>query len=214
VDDSSRAFALAERWLGLGRRWDDFLLLDLGFGLGMGIFLGGAPYTGSACRSGEIGHMVVAPDGEPCACGNRGCLETVASGRAIARQAREAIVAGSAPLLRDLTHDRPHDVTAQDVGVAASMGDAFSIGLLEAAGRAIGLALANAVTLLNPPAVILGGGLVAAGRVLTDAISDTLRRYAMPGLREDLRLEVSGLGADGSALGIALAAAGLVLEGA
>ena len=211
VDDSSRAYATAERWLGYGKGRADFLLLDLGYGVGMGIFAAGALYTGADWRSGEIGHVVMAPDGEPCACGNRGCLETVASGRAIARQAAEGIRRGDAPLLQRLTHNDPDAVTAQDVSIAASMADPFSIGLLESAGRSVGLALANAVNILNPSAIVLGGGLLGAGKTLTNAIAGSLARFAMPGLRERLSLVVSELGADGAARGMALAAADRIM---
>ena len=214
VDDASRALAVAERWLGHGRGVPDFLVLDLGYGIGMGIVAGGALHRGSGWKSGEIGHCVVASDGEPCACGNRGCLETVASGRAIARRASAGILEGRSPLLKDLTHGNAGEVTAQDVAVAASMGDGFAADLLRAAGGAIGTALAQAVNILNPALVILGGGLVSAGRPFTDSISASFERNAMPGIREDTRLAVSELGVDGSARGSAQMAADLVVAGA
>jgi predicted NBD/HSP70 family sugar kinase len=213
LEDASRAFATAERWLGQCRGQDDFIALDLGYGIGMGMYAGGALHTGSAWKSGEIGHTVVDPEGMPCACGNRGCLETVASGRALARQAAEGIRAGRSPLLHDLTHGNADSATAQDVALAAGMSDPFSKGLLEAAGRAVGLALANAVNLLNPSVVVLGGGLVSAGTVLTGALADSLAQHTMPGIREDMRLAVSELGADGSARGMALIAAAGVFAG-
>ncbi len=214
LEDASRAFAAAERWLGRWRGLRDFIALDLGYGIGMGMYAAGVLHTGSAWKSGEIGHTVVDPDGIPCACGNHGCLETVASGRAIARQAAEGIRAGRSVLLRDLTHGDAQSVTAQDVALAAGMNDAFSTGLLQAAGRAVGLALANAVNLLNPSVVVLGGGLVSAGSALTDALASSLARCTMPGIREDMRLEVSELGPDASARGMALLAAEGVFTGA
>jgi N-acetylglucosamine repressor len=213
LEDASRVFATAEHWLGQCRGQRDFIALDLGYGIGMGMYTAGALHTGSAWKSGEIGHTVVDPRGMPCACGNRGCLETVASGRALARQAADGIRAGRSPLLHDLTHGNAESVTAQDLALAAGMKDAFSNGLLEAAGRAIGLALANAVNLLNPSVVVLGGGLVSAGSALTDALSSTLAACTMPGIREDMRLAVSELGADGSARGMALIAAEAIFTG-
>jgi predicted NBD/HSP70 family sugar kinase len=213
LEDSSRAFATAERWLGKCRGLRDFIALDLGYGIGMGMYTGGALHTGSAWKSGEIGHTIVDPEGMPCTCGNRGCLETIASGRAIARQAADGIRAGRSPLLHELTHGNPESVTAQDVALASGMKDPFSTRLLQAAGNAVGLALANAVNLLNPSVVVLGGGLVAAGPTLTDALASSLARCTMPGIREDMRLELSELGDDGSARGMALIAAEGVFEG-
>ena len=207
TEDSSRAWALAERTLGEGRDGADFLLADLGYGIGLAAVCGGRLFTGSAHRSGELGHTVVVPGGRECACGNRGCLETVASGRAIAGDAAQGIREGRSELLRGLTQDRPDTVTAQDAAVAASLGDPFSLELLRAAGRAHRAALANAVNLFNPALLVLGGGLVGSNRIMEEAIRAALQAHVMPGLREGLEVRLSGLGIDGSALGSACLAA-------
>ena len=206
VDDCSRAFGRAERWLGAGRKEPNFLLLDLGYGIGLAVFIRGEPYAGSGNKSGEIGHTVVRLDGPPCTCGKRGCLETLASGRGVARQASAAIREGRSAVLSGLTHGNAEAVTAQDVAVAASMGDEFAGGLLREAGGLIGVALANAVNLLNPSLVVIGGGLAGAGAPLLDGIRESLARYTMMGIAGDLRLELSLLGAEASALGAALLA--------
>ncbi len=171
VEDSSRAYALAEKWQGDGRGRQDFLLADLGYGIGMAVVVGGSILRGAGNKAGEIGHTIVAPGGPACACGNRGCLETVASGRAIARQAAEGIAAGRTELLKGLTHGKADSVTAQDVSIAASMGDAFSTDLLRAAGRLAGMAIANAVNILNPSLLILGGGLMGTTRIMEESIA-------------------------------------------
>lgn len=206
VDDCSRACGRAERWLGAGKKERDFLLLDLGYGIGMALFIRGELYAGSGYKSGEIGHTVVKLDGPPCSCGKRGCLETVASGKGIARAAAAGIREGHSAVLAGLTHGNAEAVTAQDVSVAASMGDGFAAGLLREAGGYIGVALANAVNLLNPALVVIGGGLAAAGDLLLDSLRESLARYTMMGIAEDLRLELSGLGTEASALGCALLA--------
>jgi len=213
VDDSSRAFASAERWLGCAKGVKDFVALDLGYGIGLGIFSAGAPLRGTDWKSGEIGHTVVNPDGLPCACGNRGCLETVASGKAIARQAAEGIRAGKSALLHELTHGDPDAATAQDVAVAATMADPFSLSVIRAVGAAIGLALANTANILAPSLAVLGGGLVSAGSTLTDPVKESFHRHCMPGIREHVRINVSALGADASARGMALEAAEIVFAG-
>ena len=211
TEDSSRACALAEKWLGDGRGRSDFLLADLGYGIGLAIIIKGELYMGAGNKSGEIGHTVVAPDGPPCACGNRGCLETVASGRAIARQALAGIEAGRSQLLKGLTHGKAESVTAQDVAIAASMGDSFSAGLLASAGSMVGLALANAVNIVNPSLLILGGGLIGSNRIMEERIAKALRDNCMREIFEDLELRVSRLGIDGSALGCGILAAADVL---
>jgi glucokinase len=192
--------------LGEGRHARDFLALDLGHGIGMAMFLDGKLYTGSGYKAGEIGHTVVKPDGPACTCGKRGCLETLASGRGIALQAAEGLARKRSELLERLTHGQIESVTAQDVSVAASMNDPFATALLRAAGAHIGVALANAVNLLNPSLIVLGGGLVNAGRLLLDGVEEGLRCYTMMGIVDDATIRVSQLGVNASALGSALIA--------
>ncbi|MBN2551997.1 MAG: ROK family transcriptional regulator [Spirochaetales bacterium] len=206
VEDCSRAAGFAERWLGEGKQAKDFLTLDLGYGIGMSLFLNRELYTGSGYKAGEIGHSVVKLDGTECTCGKRGCLETVASGRGIARQAASGIAEKRSELLERLTHGKCETVTAHDVAIAASMNDEYSVALLREAGRYIGAATANAVNLLDPQLLILGGGLVNAGSILIDSIKESLKQYTMMGIAEDIEIRVSKLGVDSSALGIALIA--------
>ena len=164
VDDCSRAFGRAERWLGAGKKEPNFLLLDLGYGIGLAVFIHGEPYAGSGNKSGEIGHTVVRLDGPPCTLRKAGLPgdaglrqgQWPAQASAAIREGRSAVLAG-------LTHGNAEAVTAQDVSVAASMGDAYASGLLREAGGLIGVALANAVNLLNPSLVVIGGGLAGAG---------------------------------------------------
>lgn len=214
VDDSSRAWVRAELRIGVNRNRRDALLIDLGYGIGMGIVASGNVHAGSAWRAGEIGHTVVQPGGPPCRCGSRGCLEAVASGRAIGEQAREGIMAGRSPLLRDLVHGEAASVTAQDVAVAARMGDAFAADLLRGAGAVIGIALGNAVNILNPSLVILAGALVADDGILRGRIVEAMRGAAMPGLLDGVDVIASALGVDGSALGAATLAADTAFSGA
>jgi predicted NBD/HSP70 family sugar kinase len=211
AEDSSRAYALAEKWLGDGRGREDFLLTDLGYGIGMAIIVNGLLLRGAGNKSGEIGHTIVAPDGPLCSCGNHGCLEAVASGRAIARDAAAGIHAGRSGLLKGLTHGRAESVTAQDVAIAASMGDVFSTELLRAAGNLAGLALANAVNIINPSLLILGGGLIGTNRTMEECVARALATHCMKGIFKDLELRVSRLGIDGSALGCGILAAAEVL---
>ncbi len=206
LEDSSRTLGLAEKWLGHGRNQKNFIVLDLGYGIGMAIFIDGKLYTGYSYKSGEIGHTIVKVDGEKCVCGNRGCLETVASGKAIAKEALRAIKEKKSEILYGLTHGKAESVTAQDVSIAASMGDKFSINLLKTAGRYVGVALANAVNILNPSSVIIGGGLIKSGNILIDSLVESLKKNTMMGIIDDLQIHISQLDVDGSALGSALLA--------
>jgi predicted NBD/HSP70 family sugar kinase len=178
----------------------------------MAIFTESRFHFGSSYKSGEIGHTIVEPGGRGCVCGNRGCLETVASGKAIARDAAAGIEDGKSELLRDLTQGNAGSVTAQDVAIAAGMGDPYACGLLERAGFYVGLALGNAASILNPSAVILGGGLVGSNKVMIESIAGSLGRHTMAGIHRDMTLQVSNLGIDGSALGSATLAMNAVFD--
>lgn len=203
-EDCSRALGIAEHLLGSGKYSENFFVLDVGYGIGMAIFINGELFSGCCFKSGEIGHTVIDPAGPLCSCGKRGCLETLASGQGIAAQAATAIKEGKSKILEELTHNKAHEVTAQDVALAASLKDEYSVSLLQISGYYIGVALSNALNILNPSCVILGGGLMGAGKILLDSIEKSIKNYTMMGIIDDVEIKTSTLGIDGSALGCAL----------
>jgi predicted NBD/HSP70 family sugar kinase len=206
LEDSSRALGLAEKWLGEGGNKKDFLVLDIGYGIGMAIFVNGRLYTGSSYKSGEIGHTVAQANGNLCTCGNRGCLETVASGKAIAVQAKQGVLEKKSEILMDLARGTPELLTAQDVGLAAGLGDEYSVRLLSQAGTYLGISLANVINVFNPSLVVLGGGLVNAGLPLLESLTEALKADTMMGIRDGLEIVVSKLEGNGSAVGASILA--------
>ncbi|MCU1685119.1 MAG: hypothetical protein JWQ81_5858 [Amycolatopsis sp.] len=165
LTNDANAGALGERLYGAGRGVDDLIYVRLSAGIGAGVISGGRLITGSGGLAGEVGHLPVAPGGLVCRCGNRGCLETVASPAALAdllsRSWRQPIEPADLPeLFRDAR-----------VGVRVA---------LQEAGEAVGRAIATMVTLLDPRLVIVGGDLACAGEALLDPIRRTVERYAMP----------------------------------
>jgi len=183
VEESTRAAALGEQWYGRGREMSDFVVLDLGYGVGVGIISRGHLHRGVSESAGEIGHTTVKPDGTTCRCGKRGCLETIASGEAIARLS-----------------DQP---TAEAAARAASEGDQRARRVINEAGVYLGMAVANLVNLTNPGMVILGGGLCNMGDLLIDSFTRSLREYALGRSLEATRVERSTLGELGGARGAA-----------
>ncbi len=206
VEEGTRAHAVYEKWMGLAKFCDNFVLVGAGYGIGAAIFLRQGLYEGSNNKAGELGHTVVKPDGAVCTCGNRGCLETIASGRAIEKRASEAVEAGESSTLRDLTHGEANQVTAKDVALAASMGDEFSRALLDEVGRFLGIALANLSQVLNPSRVIISGGLKNAGSFFVEAVRSALEDHLIAHIAEDLRIDVSQAGPDGGAQGAGIVA--------
>ena len=191
LEESSRAMALAENWFGAGRNVDNFISLDLGIGIGMGIILGGKLYYGKTESAGEIGHTTVEEKGRRCHCGKYGCLETIASGLAIAQEAREQ------------THLNPPPITAQTVADAAKNNDKFSLEILAKAGKNLGIAVSNIINLFNPELLIIGGGLANSGKPLLVPMKEAIKKYTLPTLVQPTRIVVSKLGEESAALGAA-----------
>jgi glucokinase len=182
-----RAMTLAELRLGAGRGTRDVLCVALGTGVGGGVAIGGRLHLGLG-HAGEIGHTTVVPDGPPCGCGNRGCLDRVAGAAAIAAAAGRA--------------------TAADTIRAARAGDPPAVTALAAAGRHVGLAVAGAIVLLWPERVVIGGGVAAAGELLLGPLRAEVRRRASVAPLERIDIVPAQLGPGAGAIGAALWSAG------
>lgn len=182
--------ALAEREL--GGAGPDFLHVSGGIGVGGGIVLGGRPFHGAGGRAGELGHVVVDPDGPPCGCGGCGCLETVA---------------GLDPLLRDAG---VADLDALAAAVAAREPRAHTA--VAGAGRALGVALAGALHLLDVPAVVLGGAYPRLGPALVDAVRREVAGRVV--WRPPVAVHASALGGDAALRGAAVSVVRALVDGA
>jgi glucokinase len=170
VDNDANVAALGEYRFGAGQGCHSLLYLTVSTGVGGGWILHGQVWHGFEGMAGEIGHTVADPNGPPCFCGKRGCVERYASGPFIAQDARDGLEANPerASTLRSVS-----DLTAQDVSRAAAAGDAYACEVLERAGWALGLGIGNAVNLINPQRVVLGGGVTKAGPIFWNAVRQT-----------------------------------------
>lgn len=184
--NDARAFGLAELGLGAARGAGTAIGIVLGTGIGGVVIVGGRLHTGTAGGAGELGHQVIVPGGAPCGCGNRGCLETVARSGVIAERAGRAGIA--------------------DAVAAAEAGDARALAALHEAAGHIGVALANAVTLLQPSVVFIGGGVAEAGPILLGPIEAALRGHAVLQPADSYAVVPAALGSWAGAIGAGLAA--------
>ncbi|HVO81776.1 MAG TPA: ROK family protein [Terriglobales bacterium] len=171
LENDANCAALGEKWLGAGRDVDDLAMLTLGTGVGGGIVLGGRIWHGMTGMAGEFGHMTIGPDGLPCKCGSRGCLEVYASATAVVRMAREQIELGMAPGLARVAASGA-EFTAETVYRLAAQGDDAAQHIFGQVGSALGIALATIVNGLNLSMYVIGGGLSGAW----DAFSPTMFR--------------------------------------
>jgi glucokinase len=210
VDNDANAAMLAEWRYGAAAGAREAALLTIGTGIGGGLVVGGALQRGSQGAGAELGHMVVKADGPPCQgnCPNRGCLEAMASGGALAREARRIArerpesglgraLAGrreiSGPLVTELAHD----------------GDVAAIDALAIIGEWLGVGVCNLVNMLNPEVVVIGGGVIAAGDLLLEPVRAVVAERALSPAREHVRIVPARFGAESGMLG----AAALALEG-
>lgn len=168
VENDANSAAWGEFTFGAGADVDDLLMVTVGTGVGGGVVLGGQLYRGAFGVAAEIGHLRVVPDGHLCGCGNRGCLEQYGSGTALVREARTAAAGGSlmaAPLLERADGDVAA-ITGPLITAAAQDGDLFSAELLTALARWLGGGIASLVHVLDPAAIVIGGGVSEAGELL------------------------------------------------
>lgn len=182
--NDARMAALGELDFGYGREVEDFIFLTLGTGIGGGVVLGGRLHAGPLGAAGELGHMTVEPDGPLCGCGSRGCLETLASATALRAGAIRLLLMGQAPALFALVEG---DLNRVSPALLADCGDPAIEALIDRTADYLGIGIANAVLLLHPQAVVLGGGLAQMGERLfsrvRDAVSARARMFPLDGLR-------------------------------
>ncbi len=166
VDNDATCAAWGERQAGAAKGYDDVILATLGTGIGGGIVAGGVLLRGANGFAGEIGHMVVDPQGPPCPCGQRGCWERYASGGGLGRLAQQAVAEGRAVRILALAGGDPALVRGEHVTVAAAEGDAEAQAVLAELGWWVALGLVNLANAFDPQAFVVGGGLVEAGDLL------------------------------------------------
>ena len=193
LENDANAAALGEQWIGAGRGVNDLVLMTLGTGVGGGIIVDGRILHGQIGMAGELGHMTVSPNGNPCGCGNRGCLEKHASATAVSAMAR----------LLNLGHD----LTAEQVYDLAVQGNDRAREIFKAMGEALGIALASLINIFNFPLYLLGGGVVASWELFAPAMIAEIERRCFT-YRSTLkigptRIEAAKLGGDAGLFGAA-----------
>ena len=210
IDNDATCAAWGERTHGAARGLDDVVLVTLGTGIGGGIVSGGRVERGANGFAGEVGHMVVDPDGPRCPCGQRGCWERFASGSGLGRLGREAAQAVTAPRVVELAGGDPDDVRGEHVTGAVAEDDPQAVAILARFAWWVGLGLANLANVFDPQAFVVGGGLVAAGDALLDPTREAFAELLQGrGRRPPIPVLPAALGQQAGAIG----AACLALEG-
>ena len=208
VGNDANLAALAEWRFGAGRGCDHLVYVTVSTGVGGGVIDRGQLLLGYGGGAGEVGHMTIDIDGPKCNCGNRGCLEALASGTAISRRAVERLRAGAASRLLELAGGDLERVTAELVVEAARQGDPVAGEVMQKAGYALGVGLANLMHLYDPQVIVLGGGVTNAGPLLFGPMHEAIEERAMEAFRNRTRIVQAELGDDVGVYGaVALALA-------
>lgn len=201
LQDNARAMALGEKEFGVGRGIKNFVCVNLATGIGLGIVINDQIYQGACNYAGELGHIVVEPTGPRCVCGNYGCLEVMASGLAIARQAQEALQQGVNSSLREMVDERLENITAKTVCEAAKAGDKLAFTIMEKAADYLAIGISTVVNLFNPEVIVLAGGLALAGDIILEPINRRLKVHALEIPLSKVKIVFSELGEILGALG-------------
>jgi glucokinase len=199
VGNDADCIGCGEHWLGAGRDLGDFLGIALGTGVGGCLIIGGKAWTGAGGSAGEVGHMTIEPDGERCLCGNRGCLETLASASWVVRRAEEQLRRGS-PSQLAATGDA---LDAETIYRAARDGDRLAGELFARVGKSLAIAIANVIHLLGIRGVLIGGGLAQAWDAFIGPLRDELTRRLTMAPVAEVRIVRAELGDDAGSLGAA-----------
>ncbi len=201
IENDNSAAAWGEFRFGAGSGSKHLVYVGLGTGIGGGVVAEGMLLRGTQGSGGELGHVTVQATGPRCACGNRGCLEALASGSAIGRRAREIAAEHPGSALGRLACRRK--VLGEDVTELAREGDELALSVLEEAGRWLGVGLAGFVNVFNPEVVVVGGGAMEAGELILGAARREVMARARPPSRDLAKIKVAALGPNSGVLGAA-----------
>jgi predicted NBD/HSP70 family sugar kinase len=205
IDNDASLIALSELKYGLAKGKDEVMVINIGWGIGLGMIINGILFRGFTGYAGELSHIPISESDTLCECGKKGCLETEATLRVITAKAVQDIQDGN---ISGLKYDANLEQMAEKIMIAANKGDQYSIELLSDMGYKIGKAIAILIHIVNPELIVLSGRGAAVGRILQAPIQQALNKYCIPRLSEHTDVKVSALGVKAELIG----AAALVME--
>jgi glucokinase-like ROK family protein len=212
MSNVTRAMAVGEKWFGLAKDVENFMCVNLGYGIGAAIFINNCIYSGSSDSSGEFGHMTLEKNGPQCSCGNYGCLEALASANAMSKKAVFLIERGESSTILDLADGKTSNINAKLIFDAAKAGDGLGREIVREATEYIGIAISNAVNFIDPELIILEGGIAKAGDILIDGIKRIVERRQMKYAGRKLSIVASKMEEDAAAIGAAAVLLGELVD--
>ena len=201
VDNDVNVMALGEFTLGMAQGVENLIFVKIGTGIGAGVICERRIYRGSSGCAGDIGHICIDKEGPVCPCGNKGCLEKIAAGPAMAERALEAARRGESPRLLEAFERNGSRLQAEDVGQAAREGDAVALRVIRESGERIGEVLAALVNFYNPEMIVIGGGVSNLGDLLLSSIRQAILGRSLPLATRNLQIVFSSIGAQAGLFG-------------
>ncbi|GAB6168725.1 ROK family protein [Clostridium carnis] len=198
LDNDANVATLGEFMFGAGQGSNNMVFITVSTGIGGGAIINGRLFRGSTANALEVGHMTVMKGGPRCGCGNTGCAESVASGTAIMKRAREAVASNADTALKNY-----EEVTAREVFLEAEKGDMVAKDILNDCLSYLGITVANIANIFDPDKVVLGGGVSNAGRIVFDKIEEEMQRRALRTISKNCKIEKAILGGKAGVLGAA-----------
>jgi glucokinase-like ROK family protein len=190
ITHDTQASMLGEHHFGLAKNKENVLLINLDWGIGLGIMCNGQIIRGADGFAGELGHIQIKPDGVLCHCGKKGCLETVASALALINRAKQGLAEGKTSTLSL----KKGEISLEDVIEAALRGDEFCIDLIFDIGRELGKGLSIAIHMFNPEVIIIDGIMTKAGELIVSTLNQAINMYCLTDYKKNLKVLISPMG--------------------
>lgn len=204
LENDVNLVAWAEWLVGAGRGTKTMISVAIGTGIGSGIVLDGKLWIGAHGMAGEFGHITVLPDGPLCGCGNKGCIEAIASGSGIEKYAKSILLDNPDSLIWKFCEGDLEKVTVRTIYQAAEQGDKLAISIFDRAGYYLGIALANYVHIIDPEKIVIGGGVANVRDYIGKPMREKFYRTILPNLRDKISFAWAELGEDAGGIGAAL----------
>ncbi len=204
VDNDVNAMALAESRFGAAMGYKSVLCVAVGTGVGGGIIFDGRLWRGATHSAGEIGHITINPNGPQCRCGAKGCVEAYCNSQAIIRRAIDKLNNGLTPAFEEVLEGPLSGLTIKKLFAAARKGDSVAIDVIQESADYLAIGIANAVNILNPEIVVIGGGVADGGAGFVEAVATEVRKKAVGPSGTDLRITKATLGNDAGFIGASI----------
>ena len=203
IDNDANAMAVGESWFGRAKGIENYVFLNVGRGIGAGIFINGKMFRGNSYAAGEIGHIRVVESGVKCVCGKYGCLDTVATEYSVIKDVIASIHTGVFSSVTELSHGDLSTINLNTLKQAAQMGDRCVIEALNKMGRYIGVALSYVINMMNPGMIVFGGSMSVLGDYIIEPLKSTAVNLSMKECVDEIQIVVSSLRDNAGVIGAA-----------